>query len=385
MEKDSLKNLTKANNLAINHPLNSEIELSLFGPGYGECIVIHLGSGKWIIVDSCLNEESREPAALDYLKSIGINYKNDVQLIVATHWHDDHIRGLGKIINECTNAKLTLSMTQRKEEFLQLVGLYEQTKLIKKSGVNEFQSILRYLETNSKQPVWAIEGRTIFSDTIEDNYAVKIEAKSPSDKSITNAINLFAKAFPQKYDSQKIPSANPNHSSIVLSINIGNESILLGADLEETNDSATGWSIIVQSNSVSNKKAGVFKVPHHGSSNGDNPAVWKQMIVPAPLAILTPFVRGKKALPTQSDVTRILSHTNQAYITRRPAPGKIPYRKKDGVQKTILETTRYIRRVPLNSGQIRLRKNLATNDTWKIKLFGSAIQLERMETENENK
>jgi hypothetical protein len=34
-------------------PRIGECELSLFGSGVGECIVIHLGNGDWVIVDSC--------------------------------------------------------------------------------------------------------------------------------------------------------------------------------------------------------------------------------------------------------------------------------------------------------------------------------------------
>src|SRR5438067_455186 len=38
-------------------PDSSELELSVFGPGRGECLVVHLGAGEWMVVDSCLNEQ----------------------------------------------------------------------------------------------------------------------------------------------------------------------------------------------------------------------------------------------------------------------------------------------------------------------------------------
>ncbi len=31
------------------------IEVSIFGPGKGEPILVHLGRNEWIIVDSCIN------------------------------------------------------------------------------------------------------------------------------------------------------------------------------------------------------------------------------------------------------------------------------------------------------------------------------------------
>ena len=45
-------------------PERSEIEVSLFGPGYGESIVLHLGENLWLIVDSCLDPLTRDPAPL---------------------------------------------------------------------------------------------------------------------------------------------------------------------------------------------------------------------------------------------------------------------------------------------------------------------------------
>lgn len=48
-------------------PAHDELEVSVFGPGYGEAIVIHLGENEWILIDSCIEPESKEPAAIHYL------------------------------------------------------------------------------------------------------------------------------------------------------------------------------------------------------------------------------------------------------------------------------------------------------------------------------
>ena len=47
------------------------LEVSLFGPGYGECVVVHLGFGDWVVVDSCIEPDSRDPIALAYFSAIG--------------------------------------------------------------------------------------------------------------------------------------------------------------------------------------------------------------------------------------------------------------------------------------------------------------------------
>ena len=39
-------------------PGKNEFEITLFGPGYGESVVLHVGSGAWIVVDSCIDKEN---------------------------------------------------------------------------------------------------------------------------------------------------------------------------------------------------------------------------------------------------------------------------------------------------------------------------------------
>jgi hypothetical protein len=74
-------------------PAPDELEVSLFGPGYGECVLVHLGLGEWLIIDSCVNQYEGGNPALDYLKSLAIDPAEAVRLIVASHWDDDHVHG----------------------------------------------------------------------------------------------------------------------------------------------------------------------------------------------------------------------------------------------------------------------------------------------------
>ena len=60
----------------LERPSDAEVEVSLIGPGYGECVVIHLGGNRWMVVDSCLDKESGRPAALIHLEKMGVNPAN---------------------------------------------------------------------------------------------------------------------------------------------------------------------------------------------------------------------------------------------------------------------------------------------------------------------
>jgi len=41
-----------------NKPPEADVvEVSIFGPGKGESVLIHLGNGKWIMIDSCIDPQ----------------------------------------------------------------------------------------------------------------------------------------------------------------------------------------------------------------------------------------------------------------------------------------------------------------------------------------
>jgi glyoxylase-like metal-dependent hydrolase (beta-lactamase superfamily II) len=71
--------------------------VSVFGPGKGECIVIGLPGGPWLVVDSFQVKVAggRSPVAVEYLKRINVT---DVAGVFITHWHDDHTRGAAQVL-----------------------------------------------------------------------------------------------------------------------------------------------------------------------------------------------------------------------------------------------------------------------------------------------
>ena len=111
-----------SNKIQFAPPRCDELEISLFGPGIGECLVIHVGDNQWIIVDSCIDSSTKEPAPLGYLKQLGINPFDNVKLFIITHWHSDHIRGASEIAKKCAGATICFSEALLQEEFLTLVG-----------------------------------------------------------------------------------------------------------------------------------------------------------------------------------------------------------------------------------------------------------------------
>jgi len=112
-------------------------EVSVFGPGFGECIVLHLGDGEWVVVDSCVDAKSGRPVAIDYLDRVGVDIAKNVSLVVATHWHDDHIGGFGELFEACKNARFACSMAMCCQEWLTLLEIYRGYLQAGGSGVDE--------------------------------------------------------------------------------------------------------------------------------------------------------------------------------------------------------------------------------------------------------
>ena len=275
----------------LSPPKQSELELSIFGPGYGEALLLHIGAGKWLLVDSCFDPISKQPASLKYLRDLNIDVKQAVELIVVTHWHDDHVRGISKIFEQCESAQFVISNALRDEEFLTLASA---PSALRSSGLKEFHEVLQLLELRKlsgvrlNSPKLASIDRLLYRDRIEgvsNPFEVKIFALSPSDESILQARLAFTQLFTkEKQIRGRFPSLTPNHTSVVLWVEIGQHKILLGADLENTSNPKTGWTVILDESAVVSGKAGLYKVPHHGSENAHHNRVWSNLLSETPHA-----------------------------------------------------------------------------------------------------
>ena len=366
-------------------PELDEIEISIFGPGYGESIAIHLGQKDWIIVDSCSNTKGDYPAPLDYLNKIGVDISSAVKLIVATHWHDDHIRGLSKIIEECLSAEVVFSDALNSEEIFTIICAYKNVPLNRDtSGLNELYYSLDILNSRRiKNPLHFVSPNFASANKClwrkEYIYPGKrlscnVIALLPSKDSILSSKLEISKWIPEiPKTKRRIAHIDPNHIAIVLLVSIGNKHILLGSDLEETNSRNTGWSAILINQNLPQNKCSVFKIPHHGSITAYNQDIWTEMLDPNPFAVLTPFIKAGQELPTTNDVERITSLTSNAFSTAKRLT-KRPPRRQNIVEKQIKETTLSFRQIYPQVGQVTLRSKYESN-SYQVSLSGGALHL----------
>jgi beta-lactamase superfamily II metal-dependent hydrolase len=362
-------------------PSADQIEVSLFGPGYGECCLIHIGSGKWIIIDSCIDAATRDPVALQYLRRLGYDPATAVVLVIATHWHDDHVRGISKVLEQCSDAEFVLSMAMASQEFIAMAKSRKNIRLTRvSSGVDEIDKVFSDLRSSGRTATRATADRPLLvvqEAELAHGFKSTTTALSPSDKQIEIFFSDLAELMPDITETEtRCVARGPNHLAVAIWINVGPVDLLLGADLEETTDPKTGWSVIVNSPTRPQGRATLFKVPHHGSKNGHSDEVWERMLEPKPIAILTPYNKGNLSLPRAEDVSRIVGLAGQAFSTSHLKKPKSATRRENMVDRTLKDNGVLITAAEPPLGQIRLRNGgLSAFCDWKVDLEGPAVAL----------
>lgn len=362
--------------IPVKAPAPNEIEVSLFGPGYGESVLLHIGCGKWIIVDSCINPVSKEPAPLSYLKSIGVDVSSAVIMVVASHWHDDHVRGLSRILEECATARFVCPGPLVNKDFVMLGEAYSISSFSDDSGVTEFHRIHSLLNEKNRIPM-RIQNCTSLQNLSRGTtglpFDVKVFSLSPNDTVVESFVNTLLKSITSQGRERRLSSLAPNDTSVVMQVIAGSDSILLGSDME--NSTNYGWAMILSDNTKPSEISHAFKVTHHGSATGHDNGVWSKMLHEKPYAFLTPFRRGNKRLPTHDDVKRIQGLTDKSYITVSPnAPDQASVLQRD-VEKTLRYSPINMRKVFMAPGHILYRFTPNMPGSRKIELLNGAIHL----------
>ncbi len=328
---------------------------------------MHLGGGAWVVVDSCADLDGT-PAALRYLDSIGVEPAGSVEMVIATHWHDDHIRGLARILETCPDAAFCCASALCEGEILAMVGALEGNRISDTgSGLRELHDVFSLFRDKMKKPVHAIANRVVFQ-----RHDCRLWALSPDDGVFQEFLKSVGRLVPPvRGNKRHIPSLSPNKAAVALWVECDAIRLLLGADLERQ-----GWGVILGDSARPPGKASVFKVPHHGSANANEPEVWQQMLQVEPFAVLTPWRRGGRVLPTSEDARRVSEATPNAWITNKSPSGQARFRHGNTVvEKTLRESGLRIRRPAGDTAMVRLRRPIVADSQWTVEAFGGAGRL----------
>ena len=340
----------------VPRPRDDELELSLFGPGFGECVLLHLGRGSWMIVDSCRDARTGRQPALERLRAMDLD-PSCVDLVVGTHWHLDHVRGLAEVVAACTEARVVLSAAMATEELLGVVGLMTQQPPSSRNVYRELRQVVDVLLARAEglygvPPVATAKAGSLLLPLDRPT----VLALSPSDVEVGLSLRSFATQLLP--DVEAVPAPTPNHAAVALWVQTGQLGVLLGSDLEMSSAQDRGWNSALRALGQPTVPGLCFKVPHHGSTNAHCERVWTAVLCPRPVAVLTPFKRGNVLLPTSEDLKRLRSSAGQVYITASPR-SQGPYRPNDRLTSVMRRYVRNLREAEGVTGRVTLRAPLS--------------------------
>lgn len=351
----------------VDPPQTDEVEVSVFGPGKGEAVLVHLGDDDWIVVDSCIHRDTRENAILRYLRDLDVD-PHSVRLVVPTHAHDDHISGISSIIKWCEHADVIVPIETTGEEFFSLLEQDVHFDELRHSVYREFREIHSIIEERrALNPgysyKWAIENLVLWSRPGSGGVPpASCVVLSPSNRAVELTKARWAEAFASAGEDPAMPQVDPNTVAVALWIEVGPLHILLGSDLE-MGPAGCGWLRVLQLRGGGPKLASVYKVAHHGSVGADHDDIWTRLLTDDPTAVVAPY--RPSHLPRPADVARICSHTESAYVTAHPG-----FQLSSGAARTAAagfsDVTANIWESDRRAGQVRLRTPWDGTGPWTV-------------------
>lgn len=317
----------------IGQPLNDELEITTLGPGpaSGESIVIHLKGGEWIIIDSCMSGGKVLP--LEYLRSLGVNYEEQVKKVICTHWHTDHIQGLPEILRECKTAQFYIAPIGDFKGYLNVVLKEAGLDPLGSNVWNTMNQCLDALrEFNHREIELLMLNSRFLHDQDQDMYAI-----GPSKEMYNRFYISLIKINREHPSATDIEELEGNLCSLAISIHFNGQKVLIGGDVEVGRKKADlynykgceanclssfediGWcNAIKKGNVFANERPYHFvKIPHHSSASAYCPKMWDEgMQVDGPIATTTIFrcAQGED-LPTREMLEIYKSRCKALYIT----------------------------------------------------------------------
>ncbi|NNF95573.1 MAG: hypothetical protein HKM94_01440 [Halobacteria archaeon] len=351
-------------------PKTNQLEISLFGPGYGECIVVHYGDGHWFTIDSCLEDDCTTPSALAYLNRLGAELTSCVRYNIITHPDGDHIGGISELFSACSSARLVCPALITERE---MAGYNAYNSMVDPTPLTRTtREIVEVLGLSFDRP----PGSPLYvkQDTLIMNESgVRLTGLAPSDQKVRRFLNRVSRQLPGVNTGRRAPGKLlPNEVSAALLLEMENFTAIFGADLEET--PGKGWTTVLDT-SIAFKIAeapNAYKVAHHGSNNADCARLWGSMN--NPVAVLAPFKRGINKIPTQEDTERILQHTKSAFSTSSFRTQQL--KRLSRADKALYDHRIRHRDLYPKNGHIRLRVDVG--GTINVDLFESAVHLSKV-------
>jgi hypothetical protein len=292
--------------------------------------------------------------------------------VVVTHWDDDHIQGIGQVAAVCTNAVIACSAALRRKDVLAFVLEAKRGAGRTGSGLDELRAVLRVSRDSARRLLWAKANLPLYPQP-PGNYPAVV-ALAPSENSVERSIESLVSAAvgqrivgPRRYTAPE----GPNGASVVTEIRAAGHQAILGADLENSANPEAGWNAVIEY-AKPDDASSLFKVAHHGSDGADHPDIWSRLLDDNVMAILTPWSKGARYLPTEEDLQRLRGSAGRLFLAARPGLSRV---SKDAKVERLIRRLHATELQELRGwGHVRARR-APGGGAWSVELDGDAVEV----------
>ncbi len=309
-------------NAEITPPKIDEFELTFFGPGFGESIVVYIPGIGWGIIDSCEFEVANKKFVppLEYL--IFQNARN-LEFLILTHPHMDHFKGMEQIIDHYIGN--INRICRYAGDSVRELATYQFNRGIK--GTPGVKKLALVFGAFKKAVEYGAERRRLGAMTqiirrqkaLVNDRTVEVEvlSLSPLAEDEESYIDILRKAIPEpRGQLEEIPDHKHNLIASAIWISVGEGVVIVGSDVEKGGSRSIGWRGIVRSDDSPDLCVQTLKVPHHGSPNAHCNRAWEEHCRDGKItSVITPYNRGIQRRPSVDDIQRIGNYSECVGLT----------------------------------------------------------------------
>ena len=301
----------------LDPPKEDEIEITLFGPGYGESAVLKLPKVGWFVVDSCKFSAKGLTTIppLEYLKAQAVKA---LVAVVLTHPHEDHYLGLVEILAEYKGRidYICRYAAEGIREFKEYLASHDIAGIV---NARKFSELFQAFKEAANNGAWRRDLGELTPIIDDQVNGVSVTALTPSSDSVRQYTELLYNAIGKVGQYvHKFPDHSHNLIASAIWISVGSVRIILGSDVKNGISKTTGWRGVLSNPDKPNLSVQTVKVSHHGSPTAFHKEVWKEHTTNGlPLSILTPYTKGSNFLPKDSDLARLKTVSEKVGVTAK--------------------------------------------------------------------
>jgi glyoxylase-like metal-dependent hydrolase (beta-lactamase superfamily II) len=289
--------------------VDDALNLWVFGPGFGEFVVVHVPPDGWLAIDGCVaNKESWPQRFFEDLDFIPTH-------VLLTHPHQDHAAGIVELIDDATGDELsTWPRLGVLEPYVATPAVPDVELGFHGQDANGVLTAMRTRWTRRPACKWSL--------TVGSREQI----------GTGKALVLSPEPGPGSRD--------PNERATALELVWQNTRLVIGADLVET--PGHGWSRALHRRPQA-RQYHALKVPHHGSPAALHvPLLQRQEGEDEAAYVLTPYSKGHK-LPDFGEtggIATLLRHSGEVLMTGLPEKYALQSRRPRQWTRAELETAK---------------------------------------------